>query len=346
MIPNVFISSTVRDLHYLRDAIREAVEDLHYTPVMSEYGEVGYISPTSAAMACYRKVEDCQIFVLIIGRAYNPTKGGGLSVTHQEYRTARDRGIPIITFIERDVLNFEEVYKENTTGTTAVQFPRMDSAEQTFRFIAEIKNSPTYSGIIPFSNSSDAKKLFKIQLADLVGQKLLENSGPLRLGFEAILSEVKTLRYETEKRTGSRSQEFLSAVQFLLTDAAQNYRGLLKRITSDVDEVIPTLIKEPTLTAFFGKLGLTLRRLSSPEEYRAVLKGLPSKTPYFCSERLLSFRTDPSQTQQVGCVIFLYDSKTLYWNESEEKDLERIHQRLLANLNTPISFFGKKTSGQ
>ena len=42
MIPNVFISSTIEDLHYLREGLRDAVNDLAYRPVMSDYGEVGY----------------------------------------------------------------------------------------------------------------------------------------------------------------------------------------------------------------------------------------------------------------------------------------------------------------
>ncbi|MCJ7812359.1 DUF4062 domain-containing protein, partial [bacterium] len=43
MIPNVFISSTIKDLHYLRDAIRDLVKELGYRPIMSEYGDIGYI---------------------------------------------------------------------------------------------------------------------------------------------------------------------------------------------------------------------------------------------------------------------------------------------------------------
>ena len=43
MIPNVFVSSTIQDLHHLRDAIREAIVDLAFSPVMSEYGDIGYV---------------------------------------------------------------------------------------------------------------------------------------------------------------------------------------------------------------------------------------------------------------------------------------------------------------
>jgi len=43
MIPNIFISSTIKDLKYLRDAIRELISEIGYKPIMSEHGEVGYL---------------------------------------------------------------------------------------------------------------------------------------------------------------------------------------------------------------------------------------------------------------------------------------------------------------
>jgi hypothetical protein len=41
MIPNMFVSSTIDDLHHLRDAVRDTLEEMALTPVMSEYGDVG-----------------------------------------------------------------------------------------------------------------------------------------------------------------------------------------------------------------------------------------------------------------------------------------------------------------
>ena len=42
MIPRVFVSSTIKDLQHVRDAIRELIMELGYQPAMSEHGEVGY----------------------------------------------------------------------------------------------------------------------------------------------------------------------------------------------------------------------------------------------------------------------------------------------------------------
>src|SRR5579862_4527348 len=110
MTPNVFISSPIADLHYLRDVLREAVEELAYRPVMSEYGEVGYIAQTSAADSCYRTVRQCQLMVLVVGRRYEPTDKDGLSVTHREFITAQEVRVPIISFAEAEVLTFKRVF--------------------------------------------------------------------------------------------------------------------------------------------------------------------------------------------------------------------------------------------
>jgi len=111
MIPNVFISSTIEDLHYLREGLRDAVNELAYRPVMSDYGEVGYLHPETAAESCYRSVKECQIAVIIIGCRYgNPSAEGGVSVTHKEFRTARDEGIPLIALVEKEVMSFKKVF--------------------------------------------------------------------------------------------------------------------------------------------------------------------------------------------------------------------------------------------
>ena len=70
MIPTVFISSTVDDLRHIRDAVRATVEEVGYQPVMSEYGEIGYMGGDAAEDACYRTVPGCQLVVLIIGKRY------------------------------------------------------------------------------------------------------------------------------------------------------------------------------------------------------------------------------------------------------------------------------------
>ena len=100
MIPNIFISSTIADLHYLRDGLRDAIDELCYRTVIREHGEVGYIKPAKAAAeSCYCSIRECQIVVLIVGKRYGATGDDGLSVTHKEFQAARKEQVPIITFV-------------------------------------------------------------------------------------------------------------------------------------------------------------------------------------------------------------------------------------------------------
>lgn len=100
MIPNIFISSRIEDLRHLRSVLRDAVEELCYNPVMSEFGEVGYLGNRSAVDSCYHTVPQCQMMVLILGKRYGHLGEDGLSVTHKEYHAACEAGIPIITFVD------------------------------------------------------------------------------------------------------------------------------------------------------------------------------------------------------------------------------------------------------
>ena len=114
MIPNIFVSSTIADLHYLRDGLCDAIDELCYHPVMSEHGEVGYLHPNTAAESCYRSVGQCQMVVLIVGKRYGSTGEDGLSVTHREFLAAKSDTARIITFVEPEILSYKEVFCAGT----------------------------------------------------------------------------------------------------------------------------------------------------------------------------------------------------------------------------------------
>jgi hypothetical protein len=113
MLPSVFVSSTVRDLQHMRDAIRDAIAELAYIPVLSEFGDIGFLPQLSATDACYTAARDCQLAVLIIGKRYGEVTAGEVSITHREFRALRENAIPIITLIDKEVWTFKRVYDAN-----------------------------------------------------------------------------------------------------------------------------------------------------------------------------------------------------------------------------------------
>ena len=259
MIPSIFISSTIGDLRYLRDALRDAVLDLAYQPIMSEHGEVGYLSPTTAAESCYRSIRQCQMAVVIVGRRYgNPSEEGGISVTHKEFRTAREHGIPLIGFVEAQVLAYRDVFKANSNPIMWKNFQHMDHPELSFSLIDEITSAESYNGLIPFANVAEAKQALKLQIADFVGQSLSQVISPMRAEIKDVLAEIKTLRHEL---AGQRKfdPDFLAALRFILDDRhAQGYRYLLEHTVGPLDKAIPMLIASKTFEEFVAMVGYQL----------------------------------------------------------------------------------------
>lgn len=163
MVPNVFVSSTIADLHFLRDAIRDVIKDLGYNPVLSDYGDISYVSPLAVQDACFQAMRDCNLAVLIIGKRYGSPAIGGLSVTHNEFRVAREKDIPVLCIIQEEVLAFKKVYDTNKKKAPK-KFPDMDDHHGTFKLIDEFVNSKVNNGYRSFKTANDARETVVKQL--------------------------------------------------------------------------------------------------------------------------------------------------------------------------------------
>ncbi|MEK6257214.1 MAG: DUF4062 domain-containing protein [Planctomycetota bacterium] len=244
MIPNVFVSSTIADLHYLRDGLRDAIEELCYHPVMSEHGEVGYLNPTTAAESCYRSVRQCQIVVLIVGKRYGSTSDDGLSVTHKEFLASKDQHIPTITFVEPHVLSYKEVFHADPNATLWDGFAAMDNPRGTFQLLDAIASSEAFNAIIPINSVGDAKKRLKMQIADFVGNRLSETVLPMSTQLRDVLAEITTVRNlivhssDALQSKEDDTKRYHAATRFLLNDNAAEYRKLLEQVFGDLDAAI------------------------------------------------------------------------------------------------------------
>lgn len=94
----VFISSVVRGFEQFRAAAKDAVETLDMKPIMSEhFGARAY----SSEHACLSEVDQCDVYILILGANYGYEPEPGLSVTQQEFHQAVKRRKPILVFIQQ-----------------------------------------------------------------------------------------------------------------------------------------------------------------------------------------------------------------------------------------------------
>jgi hypothetical protein len=266
MIPNVFVSSTIADLHYLRDGIRDAIEELSYHPVMSDHAEVGYVNPKTAAESCYDSIRQCQIAILIIGKRYGqPAQEDGYSVTHKEFLAARDGGIPIITFVEREVLSYRDVFNAQPDASIWDNFKAMDHPRKSFQLLDDVSKSNAFNGIIGFNSVGDAKKTLKFQIANLVGRMLRETGGSAGAQIKDLLAEISTVKSILLNSADANNDKELDAkrhhmaTRFLLNDNASDYRIFLESVFGDIDSVIAQVAVSESFDDVINKSNSTIQ---------------------------------------------------------------------------------------
>jgi hypothetical protein len=260
MIPTVFVSSTVADLHHIRDALRERIAALGYNPVLSDHNGVGYVPSLSAVGSCLKTVSVCSLAVVIVGRRYGTIvdDGGGISVTHKEYRAAREAGVPVFCLVDRDVLAFEQVFDANTKSGD-VHFPeQMDNAIGTFTFLREIRASKTNNGLLAYHNVSDACQILTAQLAHFFGNLLGQESNPAARQISEVFTELTKLRAEVRRQadvaksaTPAHHHAFVVATQFLVSESYKQLRSLLVTLSGGVVEAITDLLEYTSLQEYF-----------------------------------------------------------------------------------------------
>jgi ATP-dependent DNA helicase RecG len=96
----VFVSSVQKELEDERLIVQNLMItdpflSAHCTPVLYEYEPA---SPTRAREGCIEALDACQVYLLIVGIQYG-TPVGELSITHAEYRRAKEKKLPVLAFI-------------------------------------------------------------------------------------------------------------------------------------------------------------------------------------------------------------------------------------------------------
>jgi hypothetical protein len=255
MIPNVFVSSTVDDLRHLREGVRDVIAEIGYNPVLSEYGEIGYLPTTSAEESCYIAVRQCQLQVLVIAKRYGQPRPDGLSVTHHEFRAARQASIPVIALIDKDVMSFKAVFDANKRAKKSPVFPGMDHPDKTFSLIDEIAAYEVNNGFQAFSNVADVRAHVRRQLAHFVGDLLQSTTTAAAPDLKDILAELKTLRYEFGSSRTESALPFLRAMRALLSGKNQQLAELLKMTHEELELAAPQILSNETLHSFLENSG-------------------------------------------------------------------------------------------
>jgi hypothetical protein len=252
--------------------LREAIEDLAYNAILSEHGGVGYLRPATAAESCVATVEQCQMMVLIVGKRYGSISGDGFSVTHHEMRKARELRIPIITFVESDVLAYKKIYDANRS-IPLKDFPGMDNPGMTFLLIDEVINAPFYNGLIQFGTVRDAQKNLKAQIANFVGDALGEVISPIKAEIQDLRSDVKSLLQTIRPAPDQSATNFLKVMRFLLDDTNAQYRKLLEALFGNIDVAVAKVMDAPTFDDVIRRSGVKLDLVADQAELKSLIEG-------------------------------------------------------------------------
>lgn len=345
MIPNIFISSTIQDLGHLRDSIRDTIMEIGYNPIMSEYGDIGFLPSDSAEDSCYLALRDCQLAIIIIGKRYGSISKNNLSITHNEFRTSRERKVPVIFLVNEEVLSYKKVYEANGNNDN-LTFPNMENPSKLFQLIREFSESEINNGLVIFSSVQTAKNNLKKQLAHIFGELIKKQFDPVKGEIKDILSEITTLRHILLKNEQEIARKFASAFRFLLNEENKYLKEIAEKVSDSLEEAVPKLISSNNFHQFLTDNNVDIRIMDSEEAFKeleisnnndAFQKGIEgiyySNLPYQTIKNRSTFGGDadydlePESKTDTRIVIAI--GRKVYWtNKNGDKLMSAIFNSL------------------
>jgi len=132
----VFVSSVQKELEDERLIVQNLMNtdvflSAHCAPVLYELEPA---SPDKALEGCLQSLDGCQVYLLIVGVEYG-TPVGKLSITHAEYRRAKERKLPILAFIKGD----RSVKREEGTAKLLAELDTDGSKYKRFGNVIELQ---------------------------------------------------------------------------------------------------------------------------------------------------------------------------------------------------------------
>ncbi|MDW5548714.1 HEAT repeat domain-containing protein [Methanosarcina sp.] len=139
---SIFVSSVQKELENERVTIQNLVESdpfllAHYASLLYEY-EPAY--PEKTLDGCLNALNSCQVYLLIVGVKYG-TLLGEISITHTEYRYAKEKNLPIFIFIKGE----RNIEREQGTQALLREIDSDDFKYKRFRNVIELKNEVSES---------------------------------------------------------------------------------------------------------------------------------------------------------------------------------------------------------
>ncbi|GHV96511.1 hypothetical protein AGMMS50293_28310 [Spirochaetia bacterium] len=187
--PVIMISSTFYDLKQVRNELHQFVEGMGYESLLSENSTFPIDTDLSTLENCKKKVElYADILILIIGGRYGYIdEKSGKSITNLEYIEAKNKGIPIYVFIEKNVLTAFELWKKNKEN----DFSSVVDTVEVFNFIERIRNTDSV-WTFPFDIIKDIENTLLIQFSYLFKSSLADRLKMRKISTDVLFSILST----------------------------------------------------------------------------------------------------------------------------------------------------------
>lgn len=161
--PTMFVSSTCFDLRQVRADIQSFLLSLGIEPILSEFDSFPVNPDVKAVDNCLKVVdENADIFLLIVGGRYGSIIDEDKSVTNMEYLRAKAKGIPIYVFVEKSILNYLEIWKDNKE----IDFKKVVDSPKLFEFVISVKET-NGDWVFPFERAQEITDALRKQLGYL-----------------------------------------------------------------------------------------------------------------------------------------------------------------------------------
>lgn len=167
--PTVFVSSTCYDLGQVRNDLKLFIEDgFNFSAALSEFDSFPISPDKDTIENCLGVVRNyADIFVLIIGGKYGYETDSGKSITNLEYLEAVKKGIPIYVFVQGNVLNSLQLWKDNPDGN----FSSVVATNKVFGFVDQIRSKDKV-WMYSFAYAQEIIHTLKNQWAYLISDSL------------------------------------------------------------------------------------------------------------------------------------------------------------------------------
>lgn len=195
--PRVFISSTVWDLRYIREEVKELVESFGYDALLSEQDDFLYSHACTLEESCLTAVQSCDLVIWITGGRFGveSSRDSRYSISQQELIAAWAARKRVEIFVDERVMIEHDLYKCDS-GLNLVYA----NDARVHDFICKIENRDGNNAIHRFKSLKDIKSTLCKQWAELMrdfisGQYGTRGTAEV-FGVEAIyehLSDLKAL---------------------------------------------------------------------------------------------------------------------------------------------------------